>query len=220
MNNNSSSSKNLKEIFDKHQCDRGSIKHRYDIVYEKELNMYHKVPSVKMIEVGVFKGAGICSWLDYFPSNLKKIIGIDIFTRTDPHELGIYSPDDSEKIRLIKEDSTTIDLSVHLSKNRREKFDIIIDDGMHSPESNARTFTNLVPYLKKSGVYFIEDVWPLDIMTTKERKHYWVERHKHLYKDEKWDFFMKSLDGYNVERFDLRETSGHPDSYLFKVTLQ
>ena len=39
-----------------------------------------------------------------------------------------------------------------------EKFDIIIDDGLHTAEANLITLDILFPYLKKGGTYVIEDI--------------------------------------------------------------
>jgi hypothetical protein len=36
-------------------------------------------------------------------------------------------------------------------------FDIIIDDGLHHPDAQRRTFAVLRPYLTARGVYVIED---------------------------------------------------------------
>ena len=38
------------------------------------------------------------------------------------------------------------------------KFDIIIDDGIHDYKGNINFFENSIEYLKKGGVYIIEDV--------------------------------------------------------------
>jgi hypothetical protein len=39
-----------------------------------------------------------------------------------------------------------------------EKFDIIIDDGLHSPTANISMFSSTFDYLDYSGCYVIEDV--------------------------------------------------------------
>ena len=40
----------------------------------------------------------------------------------------------------------------------RKNFDIIIDDGIHDYKGNINFFENSIEYLKKGGVYIIEDV--------------------------------------------------------------
>ena len=39
-----------------------------------------------------------------------------------------------------------------------EKFDIIIDDGLHEPKANLNFFFNSIHKLKENGIYIIEDV--------------------------------------------------------------
>jgi cephalosporin hydroxylase len=38
------------------------------------------------------------------------------------------------------------------------EFDMVIDDGLHTMEANLETLKIVFPYLKKGGVYVIEDV--------------------------------------------------------------
>jgi len=63
----------LQEIFTKHKCDKSS-RHRYDLIYEKDLEQYKDDPDFVLLEVGIFKGESIKAWLEYFP-NIKQIIG-------------------------------------------------------------------------------------------------------------------------------------------------
>lgn len=202
---------NLNEIFTKNCCDRGELKHHYHTVYEKELEKYKTSTTFKLLEVGIYKGAGISSWIDYFP-NAKNIIGIDIFDRVDPSSISILN---NKKVKWIQGDSATVNLSEHLST--RERFDVIIDDGMHSPRSNKETFLNLIPFLKKTGVYFIEDVWPIDIMSKAELNHRWIKTHPERFALQEYNKFLSVLNDYEVTRIDLRKISKCPDSYLFKI---
>ena len=39
-----------------------------------------------------------------------------------------------------------------------DNFDIIIEDGLHTPEANLNFFFNSFERLKKNGIYVIEDV--------------------------------------------------------------
>ena len=40
----------------------------------------------------------------------------------------------------------------------RNNFDLIIDDGIHDYKGNVNFFENSIQYLKKGGLYIIEDV--------------------------------------------------------------
>lgn len=99
----------------------------------------------------------------------------------------------------------------------RIRFDIIIDDGLHTPDANAKTLHNLFPLLKKNGSFYVEDVWPLDIMTTKEMEHWWIQKYPERYNILEMNKFTAEIEGKDIKRFDLRSLSGHPDSYIIRV---
>lgn len=202
----------LKEILNKYKSDK-SEKHYYHTVYEPIFENYLEDITFCLLEIGIFKGNSISAWLEYFPK-ARKIIGIDIFNRIDPKDIPILK---NERVTWIKGDSTK---SETFSKNIiKPIFDIIIDDGMHTPRANADTFKCAMPYLKNNGIYFIEDIWPLDKMTLIEKKHKWITdvKRKDQYTDEEYQYFLNTISGYNIEQFDLRKLSGQPDSYIFKI---
>jgi len=132
----------LRECFDRHGCDRGSRRHCYDRVYEN-------LPEPKrMLEVGIFKGAGIASWLDYWPNT--EIVCLDTFQRVAANAIPVLR---NERVTWWKGDSRVM-------RKIPGQFDLIIDDGDHSADAQRQTFENLFPSLSKDGAYFIEDVWP------------------------------------------------------------
>ena len=131
----------LVDVFDRHGCDRGSSRHRYDRLYEV-------APSpARLLEIGIFKGAGIASWLEWFPN--ADIVGVDTFQRVPPEKIAILN---HPRVTWFKGDSRTVELS--------GKFDWIIDDGCHDAAVQLATFRHLYPMLAEGGRYFIEDVWP------------------------------------------------------------
>lgn len=135
----------LRDCFDKHGCDRGH-RHGYERVYEPLFEPIRLGP-LRILEIGIFRGAGIWAWLDYFPN--AAICGLDTFQRVPPsrievlkHERTWYQTGDSRVLEVVS------------------YFDIIIDDGDHRADSQRETFLNVFPRLKPGGMYFIEDVWP------------------------------------------------------------
>ena len=58
-------------------------------------------------------------------------------------------------------DSTSHPCNTHFL-NEKIKFDIIIDDGLHTSEGQRLTFQRLFEFVKPQGAYYIEDVWMLD----------------------------------------------------------
>jgi hypothetical protein len=200
----------LSKIFEKNKCDKKE--HMYYKVYEPYLESKRE-ESLKILEVGIFKGASIDSWHDYLPN--AELYGIDIFTRLKPEEVPALKKD---RVFWINGDSMNSSIQDKIKNEWGDvKFDVIIDDGLHTPEANAKTFKNLVSFLKDDGVFYIEDVWPLDIMTQEQWNHVWMRKNPTKYNSDKWKLFESSLNGYNVTQHDLRKESNIPDSYIYEI---
>ena len=75
----------------------------------------------------------------------------------------------------------------------------------------------MYPLLKKNGKYYVEDVWPIDVMTMKEMEHWWIQKYPERYNILEMNKFLKELNGKETKRFDLRTKSGNPDSYIIRV---
>lgn len=136
---------NLRECFDKHGCDKGTKRHRYDVFYEPVFSA-HRYRPVRILEIGIFSGASLAAWLDYFP--LAEVIGVDTFERIPPEHIPILR---HSRVSWFKADSTQFvpDISA---------VDFIIDDGSHKVAAQVATMFLYRSVLKHSGSYFIEDV--------------------------------------------------------------
>lgn len=147
----------LRECFDKHDCDRGS-RHGYERVYEPLFEPIRNQP-LRILEIGVLRGAGIESWLEYFPN--AQVLGIDTFGRVPLHQVSVRT---HPRAKLIICDST-----LGLPKEWRNPghYDVIIDDGDHRAKSQLRTFENFRYSVVIGGMYFIEDVFPAKRDVTK-----------------------------------------------------
>jgi hypothetical protein len=132
----------LKELFDKYGSDKGTL--GYGPVYE----FYFKPVCeklLKVLELGVWQGASLRAWRDYFPS--ATIIGIDeqgsdfqgnnIFTHVGRQEDAGFLNSLIAKYQL---------------------FDIIIDDCGHCWEPQQISFNTLWPAVNSGGFYIIEDL--------------------------------------------------------------
>jgi SAM-dependent methyltransferase len=207
----------LRKLFDRYDCDKGS-KHSYERCYEQFFEPL-KDKKINILEVGIYKGRSLQVLKDYFPN--AQIYGIDIFTRVMPDEISLKNIFSNKNVHWAKCDSTEC-----APDFGDVKFDIIIDDGLHQPEANAQTLKNLWSLLKPDGSYFVEDVWPWDMMKFEEKtNNQWLASKNDIYNDSKYNMFLKQLENKHVERFDLRVPStgvGHRfkngDSYIFKVT--
>lgn len=198
----------LGNLFNQYGCDK-AVKHHYDKIYEKLMGERKDDP-INLLEIGVFKGNSIEAWLDYFPN--ATIYGIDIFKRVEPNNIAVLQ---HPRVKWAKCDSTDSQQAGSLWPDVR--FDFIIDDGLHTPKANKSTFDNFIHKLAPDGLFFIEDVFPIDRMSASEMMTPWVRNNPVDYSKEQFDQFMKSMTQYKHERYDNRSLTGQPDSYMFVV---
>lgn len=203
----------LNKLFKKYNADKSSNGHFYFSVYGKDFSPYRE-DAINILEIGIWKGASCEAWLDFFPN--ANVYGVDTFQRVDPRDVSVLQ---DNRMKAFKLDSTA---NIH-SKLKDEfgdlKFDFIIDDGLHTPEANQKTFENFMPFLKEEehAAYYIEDAWPLDILTHDEMEHPWITSRQDIYNMIKFSRFKNVIDQYKVDRYDLRKQSKKPDSYIFRV---
>jgi SAM-dependent methyltransferase len=97
------------------------------------------------LELGVFNGASLKMWADYFPS--ADIIGVDIEPQTLVHQ--------NERTKVILGDLAEVNFLETLWA-----FDpaIIIDDASHWWPDQLKALLVLYPRLQSKGLYVIEDI--------------------------------------------------------------
>ena len=103
-------------------------------------------------------GASLRVWKEYF--NNAQIIGADIDKRI------LFQEDRINTYEVNQLDPSSI--KNMWSKIKRNNFDIIIDDGLHTLEAGLTFFLNSFEKLKEGGIYVIEDV---DFSYLNELKH-------------------------------------------------
>jgi cephalosporin hydroxylase len=199
----------LNKILNKHKSDK-SRKHHYDLIYEKDFcNIRNN--KIRICEIGILGGSSLKTWLEYFPN--AEIYAVDII---DKNAVEILN---HPRIKYLKHDSTDKNIVKEIQKWKVD-FDIIIEDGLHTPIANQRTFENFWPFLKDKGTYYIEDFFPLDIMTDLD---YSSKSGKWVRKNPDWNIeevnnFLKFISNYSFETFDNRAISLEQDSFIFKIT--
>jgi hypothetical protein len=93
-------------------------------------------------------GASLRAWKEVDP--MFEIIGADIDERVLFNE---------PRISTFQLDQTSdASWTKFLSKLGESKFDLIIDDGLHSPTANLSSIKHLLPRLTKEGVFIVEDI--------------------------------------------------------------
>jgi hypothetical protein len=155
----------LAELFNKHGSDkdRNGYSHIYSVMFD-----HLRYEKLNVLEIGIgtmtanapssmkgympdtYKpGASLRAWNDYFTNS--SIYGVDIQPDTQFEENNI-------RTRLCSSvDKTSVD---KMMADLNIEFDIIIDDGWHLDTAQISTLQNFFPYLKKDGLYVIEDIYP------------------------------------------------------------
>lgn len=130
-------------------------------VYSKFMEAVRNDP-VRILEVGVFFGASLKMWNEYFPTG--QIYGIDTFEGNQGNGSHFnnsrsFLTEASKYPRIYAEvcdQSSREDLEQYAA-TITEPFDFIIDDGSHLMKDQQQTLAVLWKLVKPGGIYFIED---------------------------------------------------------------
>ena len=96
--------------------------------------------------------ASLRAWQDFFVN--ASIYGADIDKKILKNE---------ERIKTFYVDQTNPKTIKEMFKNMQvNKFDIILEDGLHEFNANICFFENSIKYLSSNGTYIIEDVYYKD----------------------------------------------------------
>jgi hypothetical protein len=149
----------LKELFDEYGSDKGDPRHDYHWVYGSILAAQD---ASALLEIGLGTnneevvsnmtregrpGASLRAFRDFLPSAL--IYGADI-------DRGILFSE--ERISTFFVDQTDLDSFAELSAAVPSELDLIIDDGLHSPNANLASLIFGLDRLKVNGYFLVEDI--------------------------------------------------------------
>lgn len=137
----------------KYGTDKSSLDHHYLDWYD-EYFWLHRHEALTLLEIGVWEGASLRMWREYFPS--ATVVGVDKHDR-DVRIDGVQMAFSEQDNPYLAEDL----------RNRYGKLDIIIDDASHVSSKTIGTFKNLFPILAPGGIYVIED-----LQTSYDQKNY------------------------------------------------
>ena len=148
----------------KYDTDKGTT-HTYVGVYDEIFASLQNEP-IHILEIGILSGGSLELWHEYFPK--ADIQGMDNFIQSR----GFNGSDVNEQVvrdkfayypRITINRCNSLDYKDvdGMMQEKNFKFDIIVDDGDHRPESQVQTFKNLCPHW--SGImYVIEEVAGID----------------------------------------------------------
>ena len=163
----------LETIGQKYGTDKADFDggHGYTYIYDNLFKRFRD-KSFNLLEIGVFFGASIKMWSEYFQK--ATIFGIDTF---EGHQGNGSRFDCADKyyqewkaappnnIELMKVDQSSINdlknFTEHCKKNNI-KFKIILDDGSHLMYDQQISFFYLHELLEENGIYIIEDIHTSD----------------------------------------------------------
>jgi hypothetical protein len=136
----------LDEIGLKYGTDKASSHHNYLNFYESFMAPQRE-QAVTLLEIGVYQGASLKTWREYFPK--AKIIGVDIQPNCKQFE--------SDRIRVELADQANLEHLAQLAA-AHGPFDFIIEDGSHMWDHQITSLRALFPFLRNGGYYVVEDL--------------------------------------------------------------
>jgi hypothetical protein len=161
----------LGALFDREGSDKGQWYGRlYDVLLEPirdsvkyvvEIGIGTMVPNApsSMVDwagANYRPGASLRAWRDYFPN--AEIHGID----PAPDTTVVGEP----RIKTHQFDSRDAALATELFARFSHVIpDLIIDDGLHTPDAQIATMQNFLPHVRPGGLYIVEDVEPQHVKT-------------------------------------------------------
>jgi len=156
-----SASKELGNLFRANGSDKAESYHNYHRVYAELLGSKRQEP-LTLLEIGIgtsnpnlpstmegawTPGGSLRTFRDYLPN--AQVYGADVDREC------LFS---EERIKTFFVDQLSINSLDSLATELGTKFDLIIDDGMHSAEANLNTLNFALPLLKQGGTLVIEDL--------------------------------------------------------------
>ena len=165
---NSNSNSKLTELMNYYGSDKGGKNNHHNYADFYSEIFFHRRNEIKnFLEIGLGTNnvnfpsnmgidgvplASLRAWRDYFKN--AQIYGADIDKSILKNE---------ERIKTFFVDQTNPESIKKLFNSIGElKFDIILEDGLHEYNANICFFENSIDYLKKNGIYIIEDVFYKD----------------------------------------------------------
>lgn len=137
------------------------VHHGFTAIYNR-IFQKHRYTFTKVGEIGVFFGASILMWKEYFPYAV--IHGLDAFQGLQGNGnrfegyLDFYNqmeknPDARIKLHVMDQSKRE-----DLENFREENFDLLLDDGSHLMKDQQLSLGILFPLVKSGGYYVIEDI--------------------------------------------------------------
>lgn len=169
--------------------------HSYFDIYEELLGPY-KNKKGSILEIGVYRGGSLILWSEYFKN--FEVCGLEIIDRVAEK---VKNSLDFNRVNFSLVDDAYTQECVSLLKERyKEGFDIIIDDGPHTIESQVKCIELYLNSLKPGGILIVEDIQLIDDISKLESQ-----------------IPQSNTFNYEFTTYDLRENKGRYDDILFVI---
>jgi hypothetical protein len=187
----------LDELACKYGTDKGSTEHNYCATVYEPLFAHLRHQPIVLVELGIWEGASLKMWSEYFTHPDRVIVGVD---NVDRFDAAVW-----RNTYTYIADQADADLPVaKLLPN------IIIDDASHISTKTIASFQNWFPHLKPGGLYIVED-----IVTS----YYYPEDIEHPC-NTAMEFFKRLADQVNRwgehARDDIASICFHPNMVIIK----
>lgn len=177
----------LYNLIDDRYTDKNTT-HSYLDTYENLFNK-KKDTAKNILEIGISTGGSIKLWHDYFTN--ATIYGIDI----DDTRYIKADIKNNDRIKLLL---NTNGYNESIPQSLNTKFDVIIDDGPHTLESQINFIKLYSDLLEDDGILIIEDVADITHLTNLK------------------DVTPEHLKQY-IKTIDMRDVKGRFDDILFII---
>ena len=139
--------KTLLELAVEHQTDKEWYHGYISGCYARFFEPLRSDP-VRLLEIGIFKGDSIRMWREYFTNPKASITGVDIRLPEDlpagPHPNNVH---------ILEDDAYSLEFVQQLPQ-----YDIIIDDGPHTHDSQVTFLSLYYDRVAPGGLLICEDV--------------------------------------------------------------
>jgi len=136
------------------------LEHDYGQVFESCLRPFVRAHHRKVVlaEVGILKGTGLAIWAELFDD--ARVLGFDIdlshihANMDDLRRRGAFK---NNNVELYEFDQYKDNRALLEGLLRGDRFDVVIDDGVHYDQPVIATLESCMPFLADEFVYIIED---------------------------------------------------------------
>lgn len=173
----------------------------YTRVYYELFKEFKNEP-ISIFEIGIYFGASIKMWHDFFING--KIYGADNGRLVPGANIRLGKDNkfmSNDDVKLLAEDAILEHVNYNWIENNRikcfsadqrskkqlyeafkyfkcDQFDVILDDGQHFQEHQQKSIGIMFPHIKSNRYYIIEDVVAYESMLPENENVYWGQRKK------------------------------------------